>query len=57
MMERILEQRKPVTIVLSEIELDNLTYNEWNLVEAVIEVLEPFEWATRSLSADKYATL
>jgi len=56
-MERISEQRKPVTIVLTEIDIDNLTNSEWNLKDAVIEVLEPFEWATRALSADKYATL
>lgn len=57
MMERILEQRKPVTIVLADTDLDNLTNSEWNMVDAVIEILEPFEWATRALSADKYATL
>ena len=57
MLDRILEQRKPVTIVLADIDFENLDYSEWNLVEAIIEVLQPFEWATKTLSGDKYATL
>jgi len=57
MLDRILEQRRPVTIILTETDLDNLSNSEWNLVDAIIDVLEPFEWATRALSADKYATL
>jgi len=54
MLDRILEQRKPVTIVLADIDFENLDYSEWNLVEAIIEVLQPFEWATKTLSGDKY---
>ena len=57
MLDRILEQRKPITIVLADIDFENLDYSEWNLVEAIIEVLQPFEWATKTLSGDKYATL
>ncbi len=59
MLERILEQRRPVTFVLTEANsnLELPTSNEWNWVESVLSVLEPFEWATRKLSADKYSTV
>ena len=57
MLDRILEQRRPVTIILTETDLENKCNSAWNLVDAIIDVLEPFEWATRALSADKYATL
>jgi hypothetical protein len=58
MLERILEQIQPVSYVVCTIDtLESLLNDDWKLVEAVIEVLAPFEWATRTLSGDKYSTL
>jgi hypothetical protein len=37
--------------------LESRLNEEWKLLESVIEVLAQFEWATRTLSGDKYSTL
>lgn len=37
--------------------IDCLLNEEWRLCESLIEVLQPFEWATRKLSGDCYSTL
>ena len=57
MLERLAKVKKPLNAVLADkTEVNNLTSYEWKTVEEYVEVLKPFEEATRILSATRYPT-
>lgn len=63
MIERLLEQRWPVTATLSDPEITakgkkylDLKAEQWVLLEELVEGLRPFECATVYLSGQEYAT-
>lgn len=53
MLESLLEQKRAITVYCSENNLNNLTSNQWTLLEATINLLRPFEEITKQLSKDK----
>lgn len=64
MLSRLLEQRWPVTARLSDPVVTqrgkhylDLKPEQWNLIEELSQVLEPFEAATVFLSGQQYITL
>lgn len=64
MLSRLLEQRWPVTARLSDPAVTqrgkhylDLKPEQWNLIEELSQVLEPFEAATVFLSGQQYITL
>ena len=61
MLERLLEQRKAVTLSLSQSTGNNvpqnLTANEWSTAADLVTVLRPFLDVTVLMSADRYPTL
>ena len=63
MLSRLLEQRWPVTATLSYQAVTqrgkhyiDLKPEQWNLIEELSQVLEPFEAATVFLSGQQYVT-
>ena len=59
MLERLVEQKKAINMFFtdeSEAELDELTSNEWRLMDCLLSILQPAESATRVLSGDKYCS-
>ncbi|KAM3837993.1 E3 SUMO-protein ligase ZBED1-like [Diretmus argenteus] len=62
MMQRLLEQRWPVTATLSDPDLKarknylDLKADQWVLLEELVVGLEPFETATKYLSGQEYPT-
>lgn len=58
MLARLLKLRAPISVELSESDsVENLSAQEWKLMNAVVKVLQPLEQATAELSADHYPTL
>ncbi|KAM3838253.1 E3 SUMO-protein ligase ZBED1-like [Diretmus argenteus] len=64
MLSRLVEQRWPVTATLSDPAVTqrgkhylDLKNEQWDLIEELIEGLEPFDGATEFLSGQKYVTL
>lgn len=57
-MNRIVEQREPITVVLaSNDNVNKLGKYEWKIAENYVKVLKPFEEVTFMLSASRYPTL
>ncbi len=64
MLERLLEQRWPITATLSDPEVTprgkhyfDLKPDQWSLLEELTQGLQPFQCATEFLSGQEYATL
>ena len=58
LMDRIVEQRQAVTVVLaSNDKVNNLRNHEWKTAESYVKVLKPFEDVTSMMSASRYPTL
>lgn len=58
MLARLLKLRAPISVELSESDsVENLSAQEWKLMNAIVRVLQPLEQATAELSADHYPTL
>ncbi|XP_057208474.1 E3 SUMO-protein ligase ZBED1-like [Triplophysa rosa] len=64
MVERLLEQRWPITATLSDPEVTprgkhyfDLKPDQWSLLEELTQGLQPFQCATEFLSGQEYATL
>ncbi len=64
MLERLLEQRWPITVTLSDSEVTprgkhyfDLKPDQWSLLEELTQGLQPFQCATEFLSGQEYATL
>ena len=59
MCERLIELKPAINLFFEENEtsLSKIEKNEWNLIDGLIDVLQPVEAATRMLSGDKYSTL
>jgi hypothetical protein len=57
MLERYLLLRKSVDLLFEGNESACLTDDEWMLMKAVVEVLQPFQEAVALLEGDKYCTL
>lgn len=58
LMDRIVEQRQAVTVVLaSNDKVNNLQNHEWKTAESYVKVLKPFEDVTSMMSASRYPTL
>ena len=57
-MDRIVEQREPITVVLaSNDNVNNLRNYEWKIAESYVKVLKPFEDVTSMMSASRHPTL
>ncbi|XP_039311284.1 zinc finger BED domain-containing protein 4-like [Solenopsis invicta] len=52
MLSRLLEQQQAVTAYAAEKDIPSLTAMQWNMVENVIRVLQPFEEMTKMASSD-----
>jgi len=52
MLSRLHEQRQAVTAYAAEKDIPSLTAMQWNMVENVIRVLQPFEEITKIASSD-----
>ncbi|KAH9373320.1 hypothetical protein HPB48_018373 [Haemaphysalis longicornis] len=58
MLARLLKLWAPISVELSESDsVENLSAQEWKLMNAIVRVLQPLEQATAELSADHYPTL
>ena len=58
LMDRIVEQREAITVVLaSNDKVNNLQNHEWKTAENYVKVLKPFEDVTSMMSASRYPTL
>ena len=59
MLERLHEQKLAINKYFDDHDpsLDELTSEDWKLMDHLVNVLQPFEEATRTLSGDKYCTL
>ena len=58
LMDRIVEQREAITVVLaSNDKVNNLRNHEWKTAESYVKVLKPFEDVTSMMSASRYPTL
>ncbi|XP_046753087.1 zinc finger BED domain-containing protein 4-like [Diprion similis] len=55
MLTRLHEQKQAVTAYASEYDIPTFTANQWNTVESIIRVLQPFEEITKQASADAEA--
>lgn len=56
-LERYIEPENAVkTIVLFNVDIPQLTTEEWTIVHQSVEVLKPFELTTKNLSSEKYFT-
>lgn len=58
MMERLVEQKEPITLVLLSItQVENLTTVEWQKAATFVETMKPFKEVTVMMSADRYPTI
>ena len=58
LMDRIVEQREAITVVLaSNDKVNNLRNHEWKTADSYVKVLKPFEDVTSMMSASRYPTL
>lgn len=59
MLERLFKLKEPVTIVLMSLRdgQSNLTPSQWDVVEDVIPLLQPFDKITVELSSEKTPTI
>lgn len=53
LMERLSEQKRPVSLYIIDHsqKITNLTQNQWNIIEACVSLLRPFEEVTRKMSS------
>lgn len=56
MLDRLLKNKPVLTKHLSKLNIDNLTVNEWRLVEGYVEILQPLHEATVELSGERIPT-
>ncbi|KAL1282447.1 hypothetical protein QQF64_001250 [Cirrhinus molitorella] len=53
MLQQLLEQRRPLTTMSAEMDLgDVMSHHQWELVQAIVKILQPFEEATRTVCED-----
>ena len=53
MLQRLLEQRRPLTTMSAEMDLGGvMSHHQWELVQATMKILQPFEEATRTVCED-----
>ena len=53
MLQRLLEQRRPLTTMSAEMDLGGvMSHHQWELVQAIMKILQPFEEATRTVCED-----
>ncbi|XP_050309320.1 zinc finger BED domain-containing protein 4-like [Anthonomus grandis grandis] len=53
MIKRIYEQKRALTVYAADHNVDNLTSNQWVLLESLINLLQPFEEITKKMSSNK----
>ncbi|CAL1529445.1 unnamed protein product [Lymnaea stagnalis] len=50
MLERLLEQKRAITLYCQNVEMTNLTATQWNICDHLIKTLRPFEEETKKAS-------
>jgi len=53
MVKRFIEQKKCISLYSAENNITNISANEWNILEAYLQLLEPFEQITKSMSRNE----
>lgn len=53
LLERLLEQKRCISLYCSENDLGNLSANQWSLLEGTLHLLKPFEQVTRKMSSSR----
>jgi len=50
MLQRLLEQRRPLTTMCADMDLGGvMSHHQWELVQAIVKILQPIEEATRTV--------
>ena len=57
LIDRMLEVREALNQVLFELNMDNMNVSEWNVLQCIKTLLQPFAAATSLMSGDTYVTL